>query len=100
MKHETYAQRAIRKIVHEGKTVEQIAADAEAMVRRERMTPEGYNSIFEESDRIALRKMSICGRPNPERAQEFMARLVGEQLALDMVYGMLVTQGGGDYEVT
>ena len=94
MKHESYAQRALRKIAHEGRTVEQIAADAAAMVRRERMTPEGYNSIFDELDRIALRQCAVTGRANEKKAAEVMTRLIGERLVLDLIYGMLVTQGG------
>lgn len=94
--HETYAQRALRKIPHESRTIEQIAADAAAMIRREQMRPEDYNSILEESDRIALRQCCVSGRPNTKKAAEFMARLIGERLVLDMIYGMLVTLGESD----
>ena len=94
-KIETYAQRALRYISAEGRTIEQIAADAAAMVRRERMSEEDYNSIFEESDRIAQRMCSIAGRENSKAAAECMTRMLGEQMVLNAIVGMLMADGGG-----
>lgn len=94
-KTETYAQRALRYIPAEGRTVEQIAADAAAMVRRERMSAEDYNSIYEEHDRISQRMCCIAGRENHKAAAECMTRMLGEQLVLNAIVGMLMVDGGG-----
>ena len=94
--HETYAQRALRKIAHEGRTVAEIAADAEAMVRRERINGRDYDSIIAEMDRVAARKYDMIGRLNTKKAAERMAYLTGEQLVLDMVYHMFMLIGGRD----
>ena len=94
-KTETYAQRALRYIPAEGRTIEQIAADAAAMVRRERMSADDYNSIYEEHDRIAQRMCSIAGRENRKAAAECMTRMLGEQMVLNAIIGMLMVDGGG-----
>lgn len=94
-KTETYAQRALRYIPAEGRTIEQIAADAAAMVRRERMSAEDYNSIYEEHDRISQRMCSIAGKENSKAAAECMTRMLGEQMVLNAIAGMLMVDGGG-----
>ena len=97
-KAETYAQRALRSISAEGRTIEQIAADAAAMVRRgrmRRMSAEDYNSIYEEHDRIAQRMCSMGGMENSKAAAEYMTRMLGEQMVLNAIIGMLMVDGGG-----